>query len=263
VPPTAILYSGSFRAQLGVTDTFSQRWTGGVSGFYQMSGGLDFSSQLTYPPNRGGGGDVLASYALSRRDALVSAVHADYTYVVTTTDKFLGLTYIESIRHNFTPRTTGTIGAGVAMIVRRLHRQDAISGAVSGAGEASIAHTAPFRDRSTFTTRAGVNVGEAYNPYLGTMDFLGSATLSAGWAKDPVTVTISAAAASSLPFRASDAARVASGAVTLGYALGRAATVQTGARAYTQLLPSPVAPSYPPQWAVFIALLLTAPPEKF
>jgi len=263
IPPSAVLYTGAFRGSLSVTDTFSKRWTGTLSGFYQMSGGVDFTSQLAYPPNRGGGGDAIAGYTLSREDSLLSFLHGEYTYVLTTNDKFFVTTYVESIRHAFSLRTVGTLGAGVSMVVRRLAKQNALSGAVAGAGEAAIAHTVPLREHGTYAVRAAANLGQDYNPYLGIVQWLATATLSSAWIRDPWSATATAAAVTSLPIRDADAARTASGTLTLGYALSEAVQVQSGVRAYTQLFPSQVSASYPPQWVVFAALLLTAPPAKF
>lgn len=273
LPPGYPIYFGSLRALLSVSRTLSRRWIGTVNGFYQMAGGLDFDpfSQLAYPPARGGGGDVLATYALSRRDGLLSRLSAEYVYVLprnTPTgfaDEKLALaTYTESIRHAFSARTTGTVGAGVSTVVRQLpQHRGALSGAVVGAGEASIVHEAPLHERGTFTTRAAANLGQGYNPIIADIQWQATATLSAVWSRDPVSVGVSAAAATNLLATAGNEARVASGSVTFGYALGEAATVQTGVRSYAQILPSDAAATYPPQWVAFVALLLAAPPSKF
>jgi hypothetical protein len=265
LPPSYPIYSGSFRGSLSVSNTFSRRWVGSLMGFYQMAGGLDFDpfSQLAYPPSRGGGGEALATYTVSRRDALISRLYGDYTYVLTTTNRFVTGTFLESLRHSFSARTTGTLGAGVSLVVRDLTFQRELSGAVVGAGEASIVHASPLHERGDLTMRAAVNVGQGYNPFLANILWQGAATLSAVWARDPVSVGVSASAATSLPFREFDAARVATGAVTFGYRLAKAVVVQTGVRSYAQLLPSRADATYPPQWVAFVALLLSAPPEKF
>jgi hypothetical protein len=266
LPPGYPIYFGSLRASLSVSRTLSRRWIGTVTGFYQMAGGLDFDpfSQLAYPPARGGGGDVLASYALSRRDSLLSRLSGEYVYVLTTTDKLTLVTYVESVRHAFSARTIGTLGAGVSTVVRQLARHhDVLSGAVVGAGEASIVHEAPLHERATLTTRAAANLGQGYNPILADIQWQATATLSSVWSRDKVSVGVSAAAATNLLAPAGQEARVASGSLTLGYALGKAATLQTGVRGYTQILPSAAAATYPPQWVAFVALLLAAPPSKF
>jgi hypothetical protein len=234
-------------------------------GFYQMAGGLDFDyfSQLRYPPSRGGGGDAVANYSFSRRDTLVSRLSGEYVYVVLTQIEFVAATYMESIRHAFSRRTTGTLGAGVSLRVRNLGNRDVLSGAVVAAGEATIVHTSPLHERGQLTYRAGITLGQAYNPFLANVLWQGNAILSAIWSRDPVTVGVSASAATSLPFRDRDAARAAFGTVTLGYALARAVTLQTGVRGYTQLLPSELDATIPPQWVAFVALLLSAPPARF
>jgi hypothetical protein len=263
LPPSTVLYTGSLRGTLSVVETFSPRWTGILAGSYGVAGGLDFPSQQSYPPTRGGAGDAAATYTMSREDALQSGLHADYTYVLTTTDKFFIVTYLESIRHSFSSHTTGALGAGVSTVVRKLARQNALSGAVTGAGDASLTHTVPFSEGGMYTFRAGANLGQGYNPYLGIVQFLGTASASSMWARDPWSVSATVTAATSIPVQDVDAARVGTGTLTFGYALGRAATVQTGVRGYTQLLPSQVGATYSPQWVVFLALVLTAPPLKF
>jgi hypothetical protein len=272
LPPSYPLYFGSFRGSLSVSQTFSRRWVGSLSGFYQMAGGLDFDpfSQLAYPPSRGGGGDAQATYAISRRDALISRLYGEYMYVLPITNefgtganRFVTGTFTESIRHAFSARTTGTLGAGVSLVVRDFFYQRALSGAVVGAGEASIVHANPLHERGELTFRAAVNVGQAYNPFLANVLWLGAGTLSAVWARDPVSVGVSGSAGTSLPPRESDAARVATAAVTFGYLLAKPVVLQTGVRTYAQLLPSTVDATYPPQWVAFVALLLTAPPAKF
>jgi hypothetical protein len=265
LPPSYPYYFGSLRASLSVSNTFSRRWVGSLTGFYQMAGGLDFDflSQRAYPPSRGGGGEALATYALSRRDALISRLYGEYVFVLIQGNQFVTATYVEALRHSFTRRTTGTLGAGASMVARQFANQSAPSGAVVGAGEASVVHAAPLHERGDLTLRAAVNLGQGYNPFLADVLWLGTAVLSAIWARDPISVGVSATAATSLPIRDSDAARAATGSVTFGYALAKPVTVQTGVRAYTQLLPAVRDATYPPQWVAFVALLLAAPPAKF
>jgi hypothetical protein len=265
LPPAYPLYFGSFRGSLSASNTFSRRWVGSLTGFYQMAGGLDFDpfSQLAYPPNRGGGGEALATYAFSRRDSLVSRLYGEYVYVLVPQNQFVTATYMESLRHAFSRRTMGTLGAGVSLLVRRLRNREALSGAVVGAGEASIVHTSPLHERGELTYRAGLSLGPAYNPFLANVLWQGNAILSAIWARDPLSIGVSASAVTSLPFRDRDAARAAFGTVTFGYMLANAVILQTGIRGYAQLLPSEVDATIPPQWVAFVALLLSAPPAKF
>jgi hypothetical protein len=265
LPPSYPLYFGSFRGSLSVSNTFSRRWTGSLTGFYQMAGGLDFDyfSQLAYPPSRGGGGEANATYTMSRRDALVSRLYGEYIDVFLARNQFVTGTFTESLRHSFSARTTGTLGAGVSIVVRDLVNRRALSGAVVGAGEASITHASPLSERGDLTLRAAVNVGQGYNPFLANVQWLGAGTLSAVWARDPVSVGVSGSAGTSLPPSDSDAARVATGAVTFGYLLAEPVVLQTGVRTYAQLLPSRDDATYPPQWVAFVALLLSPLPTKF
>lgn len=265
LPPSYPLYLGSLRASLTLTNVFSPRWTGSVSGFYQMAGGLDFDpfSQLAYPPARGGGGEIVATYTMSKRDSLFSRLYSEYVYVLTTTDKFVVATYLETYRHAFTKRTTGTVGAGVSLVVRDLARQTALSGAVAGAGEATLTHVAPLRGRGDVALRAAANLSQGYNPILATVQWNARGTLSSTWSSYPTSVGVAVTAASSLPFRESDASRVGTGSLTIGYNVTEAVTLQTGIRAYAQLLPSDISATYPAQWVAFAALLLAAPVAKF
>lgn len=263
LPASFVLYTGSFRGSLSVSNTFSRDWVGAATAYYQMSGGFDFFSQRLYEPSRGGGGDLSATYAVSKTDHLVSHLFSEYTYTLRSTDHFFVVTFIESLRHDFSKRTQGAVGAGVSTVVRKLARQRALSGAVTGAGEASITHVAPMRDHATLTTRAGANLGQAYNPFLATVQFLGSASGSAAWAREPFTVSASVSAATSLPVTDSDPSRTVSGGLAFGYALADPVTLQTGVRTYAQLFPSHAEVTYPPQWVAFVAVLLVAPPEKF
>jgi hypothetical protein len=262
LPPSAVLTTGSFRGSVGVSETLSRRWVGSANGYYTIAGGFDYPSQQAVPPMRGGGGSLTATFAASKVDAYVSRLSSDYVYVLTTTDKFLTVSALESLRHSFSPHTQGTIGLGVSSLFAR--RGDGpLSGGIFASGEAALFHAAPLSADERVVTRVSVQVAQAYNPLLGEIQDLATGTLSASWTRDTVSVTATVSAATSIPVHATDAARGAFGGVTIGDALGKVVTVQAGVRTAVQLFQSDANATYPAQWAVFLAVLLTAPPSRF
>jgi hypothetical protein len=258
-PELLVLQMASFRGALGATHAFSRRWSGGATAYFAIAGGLDYDSQRVLPPYRNPGGEVLATYSATRQDQLVSRIRSSYVWTLIQGGDFLTIEATESVRHAWSPRTSSTLGTGLAFLRSQEHAGDGHTGAITGAGEASILNTTPLRDDATLAFRTQAQLGTAYNPVLALVQPQASATVSSAWTRHRVSVTVSADAVASLPFDASNASRLVSGGIVGSYTPVNPVELQMGARTYVQILPATVGASYPPQWVAFLAVLLRSP----
>jgi hypothetical protein len=263
IPQLLVLYTGSFRGAVGASYSFSRKWYGNASAFFVMAGGIDYDSQQQLPPYRGPGGELSASYVATRQDTFVTRLRPTYTWVITTQGDFLAIEAMESIRHSWSRRTVSTLGAGVSFLRARANLDEGHTGAITGAGEASIVNTMPLRSDSTIATRAAVLLGTAFNPVVAVVQQQLSAVLSSMWTRGRLSVTVSVDAVASVPFNDKNASRVASGGVMGGYLFAAPLQLQLGTRAYAQVLPASTGVSYPPQWVTFAAVALRSPALGF
>jgi hypothetical protein len=258
LPPNQILNFGSGNVGFGVSEILSRRWTGTVSGSYAVSGGRDYFAQQLTPPNRGGGGSVGATYQASRTDTLTSTLAGNYYYVLTTTNKYFVTSAVETLSHNWSRRTAGSLGAGVALLVQEVGGRR-LSGGVFGTGSAGISYSAPVSGHATWTSGLSTLVAQIYNPLLGRIDDLAAIAAYTGWSRDKFGVSGSVSSSTTLP-PTTGATRSVSGGLTVSYTPVEPVVLQTGARMTAQLLPGASDATYPPQWAGFVAVLLKAPP---
>ncbi len=279
-----VLTTGLLRATLSASYLLSRRWSTLSTAYYAMSAGLDWQSQRPsgLPPNLGGGGSELINYSASHRDQLGTQLTGTYVSVLqtptpvgepttSTAGVYYTLSFAEVYRRMLSERSQAGLTAGVGY----LHAPSGLAAGTTtgptGVGQAFIATAVPLRNDATLALRAAADVGTAYNPIIGVVEEQASAALSVGWVERRMSVVAVGGAAASLPLNTTDATRVVSGSLTIGYRPGDAVQLQTGVRAYAEVLPTlpGVAPttatvtSYPPQWAVFAAIVLTAPSVEF
>jgi hypothetical protein len=106
---------------------------------YTVSGGADEESRALYPTVRGPDARATLSYAVNARNLLSSTLSAQYATSGDSTET-LAIAYDQTWRHEFSPRTSAELGAGVAY-ARSPQENGSVAHSFYPAGRAGIGHT--------------------------------------------------------------------------------------------------------------------------
>lgn len=293
VPATQQLKTGSLGLNLGMTYALTRRWSYGINASTLAFGGIDFQSQRAVPPSRSATGSTSLGYQLTHQDTLATRLGVSYVYVLRLPDyqipardnrgrllrdkdgnqvyqplpkvhggSFLTTDVFETWTHNLSKRAAASLGAGLSF-VHSDPNEGSNTDSFFAIGNGSISYTEPLHDHATLALAGTIAVTTTYNPVLAEMQHQGVVSATATWSWHKWLAALSGAGASELPVYAPYSTRTASGTVLVGYTPADPVQLQAGVRGNTQVLHDQLLGAAPPSdWAVFLAVLLIAPPLR-
>jgi hypothetical protein len=279
VPPDPIIYSLSYRAELGFSYRLAPRWELAASALYGGGQGLNTESRRVIPRYYGPSATVTLGYEATKADRLATGVRATYTVTPKTGANFFNTAANETWTHTFDERTTGTLGAGLAW--QRTHDR---AGAPATTlffpdGQLGVTHKVPLGVAESLSFEATGRTGLTYDPVLRASLPQASAGAGVSWTRTLVGASTRVDYLTTIRTDPQQpTASQISGSVMMWYLPMRLIRVETGFRAYrqeldvaglgnaaqtgtTQTQPNVVQPNGI-QWAAFVAVVLAAPPVQ-
>ena len=201
VPPNTTIKVGTASLGVGAGYAFTRRLSLTGAAFGSASEGFDTVSRQLSPPSWtvGGGSDL--SYGLTARDSIFTRATVSYSVTdapaqgkavpETLTKSTIGA-ISEGYRHIWSPRTSGSIAAGLSV-----GSSEASTGAnrttfdTSAFGEGSLQHTTPIARGVIASVRASARYGLGVNQFSGGLQNQLSGVASAGLTDGDVTLTAS------------------------------------------------------------------------
>jgi len=272
----AVLYTLTYSASAGLAYVFSPRWHGRLGATYGGGRGLDEATRALVPEYRGPSGEAALVHSATRQDELTSRVRGFYVEGPDTGGRALGLEAAEIWRHTWTPRTAGSLGAGLAWLRQRVSGEDPYVTVVAPSGEATLTHVIPLGHAETLTLYGATTLGVAYDPILAVADPVVGAVASATWARPRYGVVAAGSTTITLPADPDrSSARALAASLTGTYTPVPEVGFEAGGRLFVQDIPAPETAGGPPpseeavdlgsepQWALFVAVRFDLPLARF
>ena len=215
---------------------------------YLTTGGSGATSQDVLPLQYGPSANANFSYALSRRDFVITNVTANQTQFTSVSclnlrgygdptalcrplDQFGAIT--QGYQHNFERNTALTAQAGVSLVRERITEAEAFRNVWFPTGLVSVAHHSGTK--GLVATSATVLLAPAVNPLNGAVTnfIIGQATLA-----EPIAARVllhaTAGGGQGIPTTSPAATTIVQGDVGVAYVLNKQVTLEVGERAFWQ-----------------------------
>jgi hypothetical protein len=216
----------------------------GVAYLYQ--GGIGDEAEKTYPLSKGVRGIFNATYRLTHRDSVTSAVTSAYTHVLG--DSLWVTNAQENWSHALDPRTGTLLGGGVS--IARTSRDDGfVSYAIYPTFTAGISHTESVA-RGVLRLSLGATAAPAIDPLHSTIDPRLGMVVGTAWSRDRFSASATGTSAISLSQDTANAFNSVNAALVFAYYLGAGFTVNSGVRASWQSFAGES--TIPPAYAIFL-----------
>jgi hypothetical protein len=244
---------GSSTSTIALTHGLTRRTSLAATTAYVITGGLDESSRDDYPVVQGPLATVGVNHRLTRHDDVSGSLTTQYAFVEGGVESWV-TNAAAGYRHAFGPRTSARAEAGGSVTW---------TSQIDGTGILSIYPT--FGAGVDHTRRAGrgrltLSASASGAPVLdmsnGTVDPRLGVSGAFGWAREPITVTVTIASAVSLSSDEADALNSISSGAIVTYDIGAGFSADAGVRGAWQSFGGQEI--LPPTWAAFVGISWSA-----
>jgi hypothetical protein len=217
---------------------------------YTVSGGADEESRRLYPTVRGPDARATLSYAVNARNLLSSTLSAQYATSGDSTET-LAIAYDQTWHHDFSPRTSSELGAGVAY-ARSPQENGSVAHSFYPAGRAGISHSERVA-RGLLNLNATVGGSPVLDFTTAAIDPRLQIGAGLGWSRDRFSAHVGGGTSVSLSGSGEqDAFSALSASAGVGYYLGLGFAADGGVRGAWQQVGGE--DRIPPTAAAYLAL---------